>query len=113
MEVLLDRLQLGLRAIGQRIAVHIQEHRDEVVVTHRCDEINHTALTKFFYGGFERGVAYLPGVEQLGPKAVLEAAVNGQADALVTYNVADFAAAGVRFNIPVPRPTDVLKKVKR
>src|SRR5271169_6806048 len=35
---------------------------------------------------------------------VLEAAINGRADALVTYNVRDFAAAGERFRISVLRP---------
>jgi putative PIN family toxin of toxin-antitoxin system len=44
---------------------------------------------------------------------VLEAAINGQADALVTYNIADFALVGERFNIPVIRPVDLLKKVRR
>jgi putative PIN family toxin of toxin-antitoxin system len=44
---------------------------------------------------------------------VLEAAINGSADALVTYNVADFRSAGERFGIPVVRPADVLKKVKQ
>ena len=43
---------------------------------------------------------------------VLEAAVNGRADALVTYNVADFAAAGARFKIPVLGPAELLRKVK-
>ena len=43
---------------------------------------------------------------------VLEAAVNGLADALVTYNVADFAAAGVRFKIAVLGPAELLRKVK-
>lgn len=43
---------------------------------------------------------------------VLEAAINGQADALVTYNIADFAEAGERFKIPVLRPADLLKKVR-
>ena len=43
---------------------------------------------------------------------VLEAAVNGLADALVTYNVADFAAAGRRFNIAVLGPAELLRKVK-
>jgi putative PIN family toxin of toxin-antitoxin system len=43
---------------------------------------------------------------------VLEAAINGHADALVTYNVADFQIAAERFRIPVMRPTDLLKKVK-
>ncbi|HEY3975536.1 MAG TPA: putative toxin-antitoxin system toxin component, PIN family [Candidatus Sulfotelmatobacter sp.] len=43
---------------------------------------------------------------------VLEAAINGQADALVTYNVADFAAAGERFEIAIMRPAELLKKVR-
>jgi putative PIN family toxin of toxin-antitoxin system len=44
---------------------------------------------------------------------VLEAAINGQADAVVTYNVADFAQAWERFEIPVLRPAELLRKVKR
>jgi putative PIN family toxin of toxin-antitoxin system len=44
---------------------------------------------------------------------VLEAAINGSADALVTYNVADFRSAGERFGIPVVRPGDILGKVKQ
>ena len=43
---------------------------------------------------------------------VLEAAINGRADALVTYNLKDFAEAGERFRISVLRPADLLKKVK-
>lgn len=44
---------------------------------------------------------------------VLEAAINGGADALVTYNVADFAAAAERFRISVVSPPQLLKKVRR
>ena len=44
---------------------------------------------------------------------VLEAAINGGANALVTYNIADFAAAGERFRISVVRPGELLRKVKR
>jgi predicted nucleic acid-binding protein len=44
---------------------------------------------------------------------VLEAAINGQADALVAYNVRDFAGAGERFGVPVLSPAQLLKKVKR
>ena len=44
---------------------------------------------------------------------VIEAAINGRADALVTYNVADFAGAAERFRIPVLRPAELLKKVRR
>jgi predicted nucleic acid-binding protein len=43
---------------------------------------------------------------------VIEAAINGRADVLVTYNVGDFAGAAERFRISVLRPADLLKKVK-
>jgi len=42
---------------------------------------------------------------------VLEAAINGRADALVTYNVKHFAVPGDRFTIPIVRPTELLRKV--
>lgn len=44
---------------------------------------------------------------------VLEAAINGTADALVTYNVADFRSAGERFGIRIVRPGDILGRVKQ
>jgi predicted nucleic acid-binding protein len=43
---------------------------------------------------------------------VIEAAINGQADALVTYNVSDFVSATERFKISVIHPADLLRKVK-
>ena len=43
---------------------------------------------------------------------VLETAINGRADAVVTYNVADFAVAAKRFKISVLSPGDLLKKVR-
>jgi predicted nucleic acid-binding protein len=44
---------------------------------------------------------------------VLEAAINGRADALVTYHVKHFAAPGDRLGVPILRPVEVLAKVKR
>ncbi len=43
---------------------------------------------------------------------VLETAINGHADVLVTYNLADFAIAWERFGIPVVSPPELLRKVK-
>jgi len=43
---------------------------------------------------------------------VLEAAINGRAEALVTYNVADFAVAWERFGIRVLSPPELLRKVR-
>ena len=54
-----------------------------------------------------------PQVRDPNDEMVLEAAINGQADALITYDVTDFALAGARFAIPILRPADLLKKVRR
>ena len=43
---------------------------------------------------------------------LIEAAINGRADALVTYNTTDFVGAGQRFGIRVLSPAELLKKVK-
>ncbi|MFZ0138239.1 MAG: putative toxin-antitoxin system toxin component, PIN family [Candidatus Sulfotelmatobacter sp.] len=43
---------------------------------------------------------------------VLEAAINGRADALITYNISDFASGGKRFGIEVITPADLLKEMK-
>lgn len=43
---------------------------------------------------------------------VLEAAVNGSADALVTYNIGHFTAAGERFKIAIVNPAELLRKVR-
>lgn len=54
-----------------------------------------------------------PQVRDPNDEMVLEAAINGRADALVTYNIADFALAGERFCIPILHPAALLKKVTR
>jgi predicted nucleic acid-binding protein len=43
---------------------------------------------------------------------VLEAAINGQADRLVTFNRRQFGAAGARFGIVVCPPADALKAME-
>ena len=52
---------------------------------------------------------------QLGDPAdemVLEAAINGRADALVTHNVSDFAEAAARFGLRVVAPGALLEELK-
>lgn len=53
-----------------------------------------------------------PQLADPGDEMVLEAAINGRADALVTYNVKDFARAAERFGLPILRPADLLRKVQ-
>jgi predicted nucleic acid-binding protein len=47
-----------------------------------------------------------------GDEMVLEAALNGRADALVTHNVRDFAAAALRFGLAVLTPQEVLERLR-
>ena len=42
---------------------------------------------------------------------VFEAAINGRADALVTYNLRDFSEAAPRFGVRLARPADLLKEL--
>jgi putative PIN family toxin of toxin-antitoxin system len=53
-----------------------------------------------------------PQVHDTNDEMVLEAAINGDADALVTYNTADFSTAAARFSVPVLTPADFLKRMK-
>jgi len=43
---------------------------------------------------------------------VLDVAVNGRADALVTNNTKHFAAAGRRLGIPVVTPAEMLERIR-
>jgi predicted nucleic acid-binding protein len=51
-----------------------------------------------------------PQTHDVKDEMMLEAAINGRADALVTYNVADFSVAD-RFGIKLVKPADLLKEV--
>jgi len=53
-----------------------------------------------------------PQLRDPGDEMVLEAAVNGRADALVTFNVRDFGAAPTHFGIEVLLPRDALKRIR-
>jgi putative PIN family toxin of toxin-antitoxin system len=44
---------------------------------------------------------------------VLETAVNGKADAIVTFNIRDFAGAPKRFGIELLKPIDALRRLNQ
>jgi putative PIN family toxin of toxin-antitoxin system len=52
-----------------------------------------------------------PQLADPGDEMVLEAAVNGMADALVTHNVRDFVPAASRFGLRVVRPGELIKEL--
>jgi predicted nucleic acid-binding protein len=54
-----------------------------------------------------------PQLRDPGDEMVLETAVNGHADALVTFNVRDFGTAPARFGIEVMIPREAIGRMKR
>jgi putative PIN family toxin of toxin-antitoxin system len=57
--------------------------------------------------------SWRPQLRDPGDEMVLEAAINGQVDALVTHNLADFEIAKTRFNLNVWTPARVLKQLEK
>ena len=53
-----------------------------------------------------------PQLRDPNDEMVLEAAVNGQADALVTHNIRDFQSAARLFNLRVLLPREMLKELE-
>jgi putative PIN family toxin of toxin-antitoxin system len=54
-----------------------------------------------------------PQLRDPNDEMVLEAAVNGRADALVTFNVRDYAVAGAQFGVEVLLPREAIARIKR
>jgi putative PIN family toxin of toxin-antitoxin system len=52
-----------------------------------------------------------PQLSDANDEMVLEAAVNGRADALVTHNIKDFKAAATKFNLRILLPANVLAEM--
>jgi len=57
--------------------------------------------------------AWRPQLADPDDEMVLEVAVNGRADALVTHNRADFAAAAPRFGLVLLSPGEVLETLRQ
>ena len=52
-----------------------------------------------------------PRLRDPADEMVLEAAVNGRADVLVTFNLRDYGAIPLQFGIEVLRPSDALRSI--
>jgi predicted nucleic acid-binding protein len=54
-----------------------------------------------------------PQLRNPNDEMVLEAAVNGRADALVTFNVRDYGTAAAQFGVEVLLPREAIARIKR
>jgi putative PIN family toxin of toxin-antitoxin system len=93
----------------------------EAVLT-RPEHLTATGLTLAETGRFLDGLAALvtpvtphflwrPQLRDPNDEMVLEAAVNGHANAIVTFNQRDFLPAASKFGIGVERPSDIIRRL--
>jgi len=61
----------------------------------------------------ELNFLWRPQLKDPADELVLEAAVNGQAAAIVTHNVNDFLSGASRFGVPTLTPAEFLKELKK
>ena len=89
----------------------------------RAEFVLETGRTRAEYSGFLDDVAgviapvelnflWRPQLKDPKDEMVLETAVNGQADGLVTFNRRDFLPAADRFGLPVMTPRAVLERLR-
>ena len=53
-----------------------------------------------------------PQLKDANDDMVLEAAVSGQADVVLTFNIRDFLPSAEKFNLKVMTPSDFLKELR-
>jgi putative PIN family toxin of toxin-antitoxin system len=91
-------------------------------VLSRPDHLAATGLSTTEIGVFLDGLAALvvpvrphflwrPQLRDPNDEMVLEAAVNGHADVIATFNLRDFMPAAGRFGIDVRRPGDIIRRL--
>jgi len=128
----------GLRSrlgASNRVLLGIAEQRLTPLVTtavfleyeavlRRAEQRLATGMSEADIDGFLRAFAaaaepveisfrWRPQLRDPADELMLEAAVNGHADAVVTHNVSDFAPASARLGVPVLTPAQLLKELSK
>lgn len=86
---------------AQRIASGLSEGEVGTVITALC-AVAEPVRTRFLWR---------PQLRDAADEMVLESAINGNADALVTFNRSDFGAVHERFGIAMLSPQQALRRV--
>jgi putative PIN family toxin of toxin-antitoxin system len=89
----------------------LDEHRRAAGLTEEQVEVFLTAVVAMTEP-VESHFFWRPQLRDPADEFVLEAAVNGQADAIVTFNVRDFGAAPGRFGVGVWKPIEALRRLE-
>jgi len=87
--------------------------REEQIAVHRLSSQEIGEFLLYFATFTEKTrihYSYRPQLRDTNDEMVLEAAINGHADTIVTYNVRDFLPAAHRFGIEVLTPGSILNE---
>jgi putative PIN family toxin of toxin-antitoxin system len=99
-------------AIEYEAVCRRSEHRVEAGLSNPQVEIFLDALVAIGEP-VETHFLWRPQLRDPNDEMVLEAAVNGRADALVTFNVRDYGTAAARFGVAVLLPREAIARIKR
>ena len=88
---------------AQRIVSGLSEDEVRTVISALC-AVGEPVETRFLWR---------PQLSDPADEMVLETAINGQADALVTFNSRDFGAAPGRFGVDMITPQDAIRRMAR
>ncbi len=88
------------------------QHRTEAGLSDRQVEI-FTDATIAMGEPVKTHFLWRPQLRDPNDEMVLEAAVNGRADAVVTFNVRDFGTAASQFGVEVLFPREAIARIKR
>jgi putative PIN family toxin of toxin-antitoxin system len=88
------------------------EHREAAGLTRREADIFVTAVIALAEP-IEAHFLWRPQLRDAADEMVLEAAINGRADAVVTFNTRDFASACAQFGVDILLPREMIARIKR
>ena len=91
------------KAPTQRIVAGLRESEVEVIMSALC-AVAEPVRSRFLWR---------PQLRDPADEMVLEAAINGSADALVTFNRRDFGDAAERFGMKLLSPRQALQRIRR
>ena len=86
-----------------RIASGLSEAQVRVVISALCS-VAEPVVPRFLWR---------PQLRDPADEMVLETAINGRADALVTFNLRDYGEAPLRFGIEPMNPRDALTRIRK
>lgn len=116
---LLRRIDRGKATMVLSVALALEYEAKCLQAEHRLASGLSLEETMFFVNGLiamaepvQPWFRWRPQLRDPGDELVLEAAVNGKASAIVTFNEKHLREAHTRFGIPVIRPGEALRRIE-